>query len=77
MAEVTIWGHGEDKLGSRMDRAVEYIRRVADPEHPWSYWHARRQMLPRASEKGSFRASKIPITRRAKKPTVAKNKKSA
>ena len=72
MAEVTIWGHGEDRLGSRMDRAVEFLKRVADPDDPYTYCDARHAMRPRKSEKGLRKDRK-----RAKKPTVAKNKKSA
>ena len=60
-----------------MGRAVGLLKRVADPEDPFRYRDARRAMQPRASEKGSTRASKPPIARRAKKPTVSKNKKSA
>ena len=71
-AEVTIWGHGEDRLGSRMDRAVEFLKRVADPDDPYTYCDARHAMRPRKSEKGLRKDRK-----RAKKPTVAKNKKSA
>ena len=76
-AKATIWGHGEDRYGSRMGRAVELLKRVADPKDPYTYGHARHAMRPQASEKGIKRASKIPIARRAKKPTVAKHKKSA
>jgi hypothetical protein len=43
---VTIWGHGEDRLGSRMDRAVEYVKRVADPKDPFNYGDAGHAMRP-------------------------------
>ena len=67
-AEATIWGLGEDRLGSRMDRAVKLLARVADPKDPYTYRDARHAMRLRKSEKGLRKDRK-----RAKKPTVAKN----
>ena len=49
-----------------------FLKRVADPDDPYTYRDARHAMRPRASEKGLRKDRK-----RAKKPTVAKNKKSA
>ena len=46
--------------------------RVADPKDPMTYGKARQAMRPRKSEKGLRKDGK-----RAKKATVAKNKKSA
>ena len=46
--------------------------RVADPKDPMTYGKARQAMRPRKSEKGLRKDRK-----RAKKLTVAKNKKSA
>ena len=40
-AEATIWGLGEDRLGSRMDRAVKLLARVADPKDPYRTGDAR------------------------------------
>ena len=69
MVEATIWGLGEDQYGPRMDRAVGLLKRVADPEDPYTYRDARGAMR---SQKGRNNGKS-----RAKKPTVAKNKKSA
>ena len=60
---------GSDKFGSRMSRAVKLLKRVADPEDPLTYGKARHAMR---SQKGRNNGKA-----RAKKPTVAKNKKSA
>ena len=66
MAEATIWGLSKDRFGSsRMGRAVAFLKRVADPKDPFNYSQARAAMR---SQKGR---------KRAKKPTVAKTKKSA
>ena len=75
-AEATIWALDSaprmGRFGSRMDRAVEFLKRVADPDDPYTYCDARHAMRPRKSETGLRKDRK-----RAKKPTVAKNKKSA
>jgi hypothetical protein len=46
-AEATIWGLGEDRLGSRMDRAVKLLARVADPKDPYrtgdARWYIKRE----------------------------------
>ena len=55
-----------------MGRAVALLKRVADPDDPYTYRDARGAMRPRKSENGLRKDRK-----RAKKPTVAKNKKSA
>ena len=60
---------GSDKFGSRMSRAVKLLKRVADPEDPLTYGKARHAMR---SQKGRNNGKA-----RAKKPTVAKTKKSA
>ena len=60
------------KVLCALDRAVEFLKRVADPDDPYTYCDARHAMRPRKSEKGLRKDRK-----RAKKPTVAKNKKSA
>ena len=64
-------GLSEGRYGSRMDRAVELLKRVADPEDPFRYRDARKAMAPRKSEKGLRKDRK-----KIKKPTVAKTKKS-
>ena len=70
MAEATEWGLGEDRNGPRMDRAVALLKRVADPKDPFGYGEARHAMR---SQKGRDKEDR----KRAKKPTVAKHKKSA
>ena len=65
-------GPGKDQYGPRMGRALELAKRVADPDDAWTYRNARHAMRPRKSEKGLRKDRK-----RAKKSTVAKNKKSA
>ena len=57
-----------------MGRAVALLKRVADPEDPLTYWSARRAMRPRNSKK---EYKDFLDRKRAKKTTVAKNKKSA
>ena len=76
-ADLTIWGHGEDKLGSRMGRAEKYAKRVADPKDPYTYRDARHAMRPRKGRKFAdkrrgmiYEAGKAPVP-------IAKNKKSA
>ena len=64
VADVTIWGLGKDRHGSRMGRAVNFLKRVADPKDPWTHRNARH-------------ATRRKSGKRAKKPTVAKTKKSA
>ena len=73
-AEATIWGLGKGRFGSRMDRAVELLKRVADPEDPYTHRDARKAMRPRDSKK-EYKDRKD--RKRAKKSTVAKNEKSA
>ena len=54
-----------------MGRAVELLKRVADPDDPFTYCKARHAMRPQKSQKGLHKDRK-----RTKKPTVAKTKKS-
>ena len=56
-----------------MGRAVELLKRVADPKDPYTYGHARAAMRPQKSQAGMDRKDR----KRAKKSTVAKHKKSA
>ena len=54
-----------------MGRAVGLLKRVADPEDPWTYRDARGAMRTKEDRKHHK------DRKRAKKPTVAKHKKSA